>query len=70
MKNNDYLVYTNKEVVATKKCGPNQETIQIAEGTAISIPGGCNVKLEDHKIYREGSIHHSTAETQLIDLVS
>ena len=61
MKNDDYLVYTNKEVVATKKCGPNQETIQITEGTAISIPGGCNVKLEDRKIYKEESIRHSTS---------
>ena len=67
MKNDDYLVYTNKEVVATKKCGPNQETIRITVGTAISIPRGCSVKLEDHKIYGEESICHSTSETRIFD---
>ena len=39
MKNDDYLINTNKEVVATKKCGPSiQETVQVTHGTAINIP--------------------------------
>ena len=67
MKNDDYLVYTNKEVVATKKCGPNQETIQITEEHPSLSTGGCNVKLEDHKIYGEESIRHSTSETRIFD---
>ena len=66
MKNDDYLVYTNKEVVATKKCGPSiQETVQIIEGTAINIPGGFNLQLEDHKIYGEDSIRHDASDTQI-----
>ena len=67
MKNDDYLVSINKEVVATKKCGPNQETIKITEGTAVNIPRGCNLKLEDHRIYGEDSIRHATADTRIFD---
>ena len=67
MKNDDYLVYTNKELVATKKCGPNQETVQITEGTAFNIPGGCNLKLVDYKIYGEYSLRHATDDTRIFD---
>ena len=67
MKDDSYLVYTNKELVATKICGPNQERIQITEGTSISILGGYKVKLDDHQIYGEESIQHTTSETQIFD---
>ena len=68
VKNDDYLVYTNKEVIATKKCGPSiQETIQVTKGTAINIPGGCNLQLEDHKIYGEDSIRHAASDTRIFD---
>ena len=68
VKNDDYLVYTNKEVVATKKCGPSiQETVQVTKGTTINIPGGWNLQLEDHKIYGEDSIWHAASDTQIFD---
>ena len=68
VRNDDYLVYTNKEIVATKKCGPSvSQTVQITEGTAVNIPGGCNLQLEDHKIYGEDSIRTEVSETQIFD---
>jgi hypothetical protein len=67
VRNDDYLVYTNKEIVATKKCGPSvSQTVQITEGTAVNIPGGCNLQLEDHKIYGEDSIRTEVSETQIL----
>ena len=30
MKDNNYMIYTKKELVATKICGPSQEHIQIS----------------------------------------
>ena len=38
MKGNKYLIYTNKELIATKICGPHQEHIQISEGTEVEVP--------------------------------
>ena len=68
MKANKYLVYTNKELVATKICGPNQEHIQISEGTSVEVPGSCRMKLDDHQIYGEESFRHSSvAKTQVFD---
>ena len=68
VRNDDYLVYTNKEIVATKKCGPSiSQTVQGTEGTAINIPGGCNLQLEDHKIYGEDFIRTKLSETQIFD---
>ena len=68
MNNDSYLIYTNKEVVATKKCGPSiQENVLVTEGTAINIPGGCNLQLEDHKIYGEDSIRPAASDTQIFD---
>ena len=68
MKDNKYLIYTNKELVATKICGPSQEHIQVSEGTSVEVPGGCKMKLDDHQIYGEESIHHtSKAKTQVFD---
>ena len=68
MKDNKYLIYTNKELVATKICGPSQEHIHVSEGTSVEVPGGCKMKLDDHQIYDEESIHHtSKAKTQMFD---
>ena len=33
----------------------------------INIPGGCNLQLEDHKIYGEDSIGTKVSETQIFD---
>ena len=68
VRNVDYLVYTNKEIVATKKCGPSvSQTVQFTEGTAVNFQGGCNLQLEDHKIYGEDSIRTEISETQIFD---
>ena len=68
MKGNKYLIYTNKELIATKICGPHQEHIQISEGTEVEVPGGCKMKLDDHQIYGEESIQHtSKVKTQVFD---
>ena len=60
MKDHKYLVYTNKELVATKICGPNQEHFQISEGTPVEVPGHCLLKFDDHQVYGEESIHHTS----------
>lgn len=67
MKGINYLVYTNKELVATKMCGPNQERIQITEGTSILVPRGCKVEFDNHQIYGEESICHTTMKTQIFN---
>ena len=67
MKGDIDLVNTSKELVATKICGPNQERIQITKGSSISIPRGCQVKLEDHQIYGEESLRHQATESQIFD---
>jgi hypothetical protein len=52
---NDYLVYTNKQLVTEKFCGKQHKTISIKEGTQITIDKDCQIKLEQHQIYGETS---------------
>jgi hypothetical protein len=67
MKADEYLVYTNKELVATRICGAESEQMQITEGTRIKVPTGCRVRLVDHQIYGEDSFKYSHQETQIFD---
>ena len=41
--------------------------MQITEGTAVNILGGCNLQLEDHKIYGEDSMRTKVSETLIFD---
>ena len=67
MQGEDYLVFTNKELIATKTCGPAQEEIQITKGTTILVSARCKVRLQDHHIFGEESLKLSSMETKIFD---
>ena len=49
----EYLIFTPKDLLVTRTCGATQTQLEITEGTRINVSAGCNVRLEDHQIYRD-----------------
>lgn len=49
----NYLVYTNKQLMAEKHCGNLHKTISILEGIQLKIEQGWHIKLNQHQIYGE-----------------
>jgi hypothetical protein len=56
---NNYLIYTNRQMVAEKLCGKRHESISIKEGTRVTVEKGCKIKLDQHQIYGENSFVHA-----------
>ena len=60
-----FLVYTNRQLVTERYCGNGHETITVQEGTLLSVPPGCRVKLEQHQIYGESGISRAFANPKV-----
>lgn len=56
MQGDNFLVYTSKDIIAERICGNQHEAIQIQEGSMVSVPSGCRMKLEEHQIYGEAGL--------------
>jgi len=52
---NNYLVYTNRQLVAEKHCGKQHTSLSIKEGTLLQIDNGCHIQLDDHHIYGDAA---------------
>jgi hypothetical protein len=55
LDHNNYLIYTNRQMVAEKHCGTKHESISIKEGSHVNVGPGCKIKLDQHQIYGENS---------------
>jgi hypothetical protein len=67
LKGSDFLVYTNRELMAERICGEKHDSVQIREGTIVSVPQGCRLKLEQHQIYGEVGIHRGFENPKIFD---
>jgi len=57
LQGSDFLIYTNREIVTERICGNRHDQVQIREGSIVSVPQGCRLKLESHQIYGEVGIN-------------
>jgi hypothetical protein len=67
LRGSDFLVYTNRELMAERICGERHDSVQIREGTIVSVPQGCRLKLEQHQIYGEVGIHRGFENPKIFD---
>lgn len=67
LQGSDFLVYTNRELLAERICGNRHDSVQIREGTIVSVPQGCRLKLEQHQIYGEVGIHRGFESPKIFD---
>ena len=67
LQGSEFLIYTNRELVAERICGKQHDSIQITEGSVVQIPQGCRMKLEQHQIYGEVGYSRDFQTSKIFD---
>ena len=67
LQGSDFLIYTNRDLITERICGDRHEQVHVKEGSVVSVPQGCRLKLEQHQIYGEVGLHRGFETPQIFE---